>query len=44
MVVLLGEFDLAHVEVADAMNLVVLVDHRGRLPLRLGQRDVDEVL
>ena len=44
VVVLLGELDLAHVEVPDAVDLVVLVHHRGRLPLGLRESDVDEVL
>lgn len=44
VVVLLRELHLSHVEVSDAMNLVMFVYHRGRLPLCLGQSDVDEFL
>jgi len=33
---LLRELDFAHVEVADAVDLVMLVHHRRRLPLRFG--------
>lgn len=36
MVVLLGELHLPHVKVSDTVDLVVLVDHCGRLPLRFG--------
>jgi hypothetical protein len=40
----LREFDFAHVEVANARNLVVGMDDRGRLPLSAGKHDVDKVL
>jgi len=33
---LLGELHLPHVKVADAVDGVVLVHHRGRLPLGFG--------
>ena len=35
---------LTHVETPDASDSILLVDHRGRLPLRLAQHDVYEVL
>lgn len=35
MVILLSEFDLPHVEMSDAVDLVVFMDHCGSLPLRL---------
>ena len=37
MVVLLCELDLAHVEMTDAVDLIVLVDHGGGLALCFGQ-------
>lgn len=36
MVALLGELHLSHVEMSDAVDLVVLVHHCGRLPLCFG--------
>lgn len=36
VVVLLREFHLPHVEVPDAVDLVMLVYHRRRLPLSFG--------
>lgn len=44
MVVLLSEFDFAHVKMANAVDLVVLVNHRRGLALRFRQRQIDEVL
>ena len=40
----LRKLDLAHVESPDSADLEVPVHHRRRLPLRLGQDDVGEVL
>ena len=39
----LCKFHFPHVKAADSGDLVVLVDHRGSLPLGLGQHDVREV-
>ena len=39
----LCKFHFPHVKAADSGDLVVLVDHRGGLPLGLGQHDVREV-
>lgn len=36
VVVLLSELHLPHVEMANAVDLVVLVHHCGRFPLRFG--------
>lgn len=36
VVVLLGELHLPHVKMSDAVDLVMLVYHCGRLPLRFG--------
>ena len=44
VVVLLGELDLARVELADPADLVVAMDHGWSLALCLRQDDVDEVL
>lgn len=44
MVVLLCELNLAHVEVANAMNLIMLVNHGRGFALGFGQRQVNEVL
>lgn len=42
--VALRELDLPHVESPDAADLVLFVHYGGRLPLRLGEDDVDELL
>lgn len=44
MVVLLSELNFAHVEVANAMNLIMFVNHGRRFALGFGQRQVNEVL
>lgn len=36
VVVLLSELHLSHVKMSDAVDLVMLVYHCGRLPLRFG--------
>ena len=41
---LLHELDLTHVKLADAVDFETLADLRGRLALRLGQHDIDEVV
>ena len=40
----LREFHLPHVEASNPRDLVVPMDHRGRLPLSFGQYNVCEVL
>lgn len=35
MVILLSKFDLPHVKMSDAMNLVMFMDNRRSLPLSL---------
>lgn len=44
MVVLLSELDFSHVEMPNAVNLVMLMNHSRSLALSLGQRQVNEVL
>lgn len=44
MVILLSEFDLPHVKMSNAVDLVMFVDDRRSLALSLRQGQVDKVL